>query len=103
MGDELDAHVIMNIIDMQQMENQDQCIQLDEQEYVDLYTYITKLYMTKYVNESMSYSEIEEAKETLKARLLKAVHNPEYVYTNVIDDVFNAYCVENNISQGLSK
>lgn len=103
MGDELDSHVIMGIIDMQQTENQDQVIELDEQEYIDLYTYITKLYMTKYVNNSMSYSEIMDQKDTLKDRLLKAVQNPEYVYVDVIDEVFENYCLDNNITASLSK
>lgn len=98
MGDD-EAHDIIKIIDRQQSENVDQKILQDDPEYNQLYTYITKLYLKKYVKEGMDYNGIMDLEEALKRELLIAVHNPEYVYTSVIDDVCMQYCAENGIEK----
>ena len=103
MGDEVDSHVIMSLIDLQQVENENQVITTDRKDYADLYSYITKMYIKTHLSNDMSYDEINEAKETLKASLLKGVVNPEFVYVDTIEDEFSNYCLENNITSSLSR
>ena len=64
-----------------------------------IFDYIACIYMTKYVNESMSYAEIMDRCEVLKDKLLTGVHNPEYVYTDVVDYAFSKYCEEHGIME----
>ncbi len=98
MGDKLDSHIIMKTFDRQQRENINQEIQQNDPEYEALFDYIACIYMTKYVNESMSYAEIMDRCEVLKDKLLTGVHNPEYVYTDVVDSAFSKYCEEHGIT-----
>ncbi len=94
MGEITDSHIIIKTIDRQQTENVKQVIQPDDPEYTQLFEYIANIYIKKNIEPGMSYDEIQDQRDVLKNKLLDGVHNPEYVYTDVIDSVFDKYCEE---------
>jgi len=98
-GEELDANIIEELIELQWIEYSDDLIKVNDEDYEDLYEYVTKLYIKKNVNPTMSYDEIKEKETTLKDKLLLGVSHDEYVYINIVEEVFNNYLKENNITK----
>lgn len=102
-SDGLDASIIEELIEIQWIEYSDDLIQVDDADYEDLYEYVTKIYMQKNVNPTMSYGEIKEAEATLEEKLLLGVSHDEYVYTSVVERVFNNYLKEHNITKSSNR
>lgn len=96
-SDEIDASIIEELIEIQWIEYSDDLIQVNDSDYEDLYEYVTKVYIKKNVNPSMTYEEIQELEKTLEERLLLGVSHDEYVYIYKVKEVFKEYLTLNNI------
>lgn len=94
----LDASLIEELIEIQWIEYSTDLIQVDDEDYKDLYRYVANAYISKKLNSSMSYEEILEMQNNLKERLLLGVKEEKYVYTDIIDEEFSNYIELNNIS-----
>lgn len=101
--EDMDSHVALGIIDMQQQEVHNESIEVDENQYVDLYTYIAKLYINKYVTDEMSYDDVKAINDELNNRLLTGLTHTEYVYTDTINSVFDSYCLEHGLSGSITR
>lgn len=101
--DEIDASVIEELLEIQWMEYSDDLIQVNDEDYEDLYEYVTKVFIKKYINPSMSYNEIKELQADLEVKLLLGVSHDEYVYIDTVEEVFDNYILENNIPKTPTK
>jgi hypothetical protein len=100
--DDIDAAVIEELIEIQWIEYSSALIQVNDEDYKDLYGYVARAYIKKYINSQMTYEEIKDIQYELEARLLLGVKEEKYVYTDTIEEEFDNYIEENNITK-LSK
>ena len=94
--------VIEELIEIQWIEYSSDLIQVNDEDYKDLYGYVARAYIKKYINSQMTYEEIKDIQYELEARLLLGVKEEKYVYTDTIEEEFDNYIEENNITK-LSK
>lgn len=97
MSEDIEASVIIELLELQWLEYASDEIQVDEEEYIDLYGYITRLYIKSHVNENMTYEEIMNLEQQLEEQLVMGVKDETLVYTQVVENEFIKYLEENNI------
>ncbi len=95
----IEASVIEEIIEFQWKEYNRIDFEVDREEYKDLYEYVTKLYIDKYITPDMSYSEINDNLQGLEERLVVGVKDSSYVLLDVVSETFEDYIIKNNINK----
>lgn len=103
--DDIPASVILDLINLQWLEYSSNEIEVDLEDYKDLYKYITELYIKSNVTSEMSCSEIMEQKEILIGILTTGLKYEGLVLidTQTIEDTFMQYIEENSIVASLSR
>ncbi len=97
MQDDIEASIIIELLEMQWMEYADGTIEVSKDDYEDLYGYVARLYLKANVTENMSQEEILNLSQILKERLCIGVDPKkiDMIYVNIIDEVFANYLNEN--------
>lgn len=99
MKDDIAADVIIELIELQWYEYSSDMIEVDEQDYIDLYSYIARLYIKTNVSENMTFNEIMQKEKKLEELLVRGVKDETMVYTNTIEEEFIKYLELHNIKR----
>ena len=99
----VDFDIIEELIELQCLEYLDDSITVNQEEYIDLYEYITDVYINTNLNETMSYNEVYDHCMQLQEALKRGVSNSDYVYMDVIEENFKNYIDEHNIEKSYVK
>lgn len=87
-SDDTDFSDIEPILEGQWIEYTNDRIQLDDEDYADLYRYVARAYIRHNMDSSISYDEISDSCTWLEEILIKGVSSDDYVFTDVIEDEF---------------
>lgn len=98
MPDDIEASIIVELLELQWQEYSTDMIEVDEEEYRDLYGYVARMYIKTYINKTMTYEEIMNLERKLEEILVSGVKDESYVYTDVIEEEFLKFIEINNIN-----
>lgn len=103
MPNDIDPEIIEELIELHWIEYDSCKIEVDADEYKDLYGYIARLFIANNITPNMSYTEIMDLKEELIIRLSTGVKNDAYVLSDAIETEFMNYIESNEIHNELKK
>ena len=98
---EVDAHNLLNLIDMQEIDVESANFELDDESYRELYSSIFAIYMKKHYTDDMGYDDIQVLREDFKTRLLIGIKDSSRIKTDIIDSIFDDFCESNNINNSI--
>lgn len=102
---EYDAERIISLMDLQWKDYCSDELEVSEEDYQYLFSFIAKIYMKSNLNSEMTYTEIMEQQDSLKEQLLKGIpeERQRYIYEDVITEEFANYLNLNNIESSTLK
>lgn len=96
---DIDPKIIEELIELQWMEYETGQIQLDADDYKDLFGYIARVHIKKNLSPNMSYEDVVSRKEELINKLKLGLKDSSYIHENFIEQEFMEYMQLNNIKE----
>ncbi len=98
-----EAVKMIGLIDLQYDDYHDNSIAVDQIQFHELYDYIAKMYYDANIRQGMSQQELTEVKDNFIYKLSYDVPEDYNIDINHINEYFDTYCQEHNISYGHTK
>lgn len=89
---------IIGLIDLQYKDHHDNQIQVEQEQFYELYDYIAKMYYDANIKPGMSHTELENIKNNFIYKLTYDVPEEYNIDTNHLNEYFSTYCQEKGIS-----
>lgn len=93
-GDNNYATTILNLIDVQYQDYHSDKIDIEQVEYYPIYDYISDMYYSKYIDNSMSYDAARRVADTLVSNVMFDVPEEYNIDTNRFYENLDEYCKE---------
>ena len=89
---------IIGLIDLQYKDHHDKQIQVEQEQFYELYDYIAKMYYDANIKPGMSHTELENIKNNFIYKLTYDVPEEYNIDINHLNEYFSTYCQEKGIS-----